>query len=41
MEQENFVFTNLTSTHETLEEEEDGFDPNWHSEKPAEKKTLK
>ena len=29
--------TNFTSTHETLEEEEDGFDPNWEVEKPAEK----
>ena len=38
MDQEKIVLTNLTSTHETLEEEEDGYDTNWEAEKPAEKK---
>ena len=39
MDQEKLVITNLASTNETLEEEEDGFDLNWEPEKPAEKKS--
>ena len=41
MDHEKLVFTNLTSTQETLEEEKDGFDPIGNQRNPQKRKLLK